>query len=327
MKHIQLFAMILLFLIGCAKNPVEPEIETEGFNLEEEAKNIPWESISGKIVYKRRVGYLKQAIILVDGERRGIKILKTLPYVGMITWHYTGTKITGADLGEPSILSEGRSRSFFCIDLNGNYSTTNYSPAAVHSWSNDGKVASLKGGWFVYPSLYINQQLFLSSSDYSFSLTRPTWSADNNYLVASIVGSYYLGHKAELKKFDINTKIGITLVVAESVGYNFSFENPIYSPDGNKIAYVYSISLPDTGHGSRYKKEIWVVNSDGSNKMRLTTGYNDTFPVWSPDGLKLIFQRNTIENLTVSKGIFLINLDRAGLQKILSKGSDMPIWN
>jgi hypothetical protein len=272
MKELILAITLPLLLTTCSENPVNSSDENNEWSLQQESANFPWESISGNVVYQRRVGYHKQSIILVDGERRVMKILKTIPYLHMITWHYTGTKITGADLGELSILSEGRSPSFFCFDLNGNSSTTNYSPAAVHSWSNDGKVASLSGSFS--KSVYINQQLFLSSSDYSFSPTRPTWSADNNYLVTSIIGVDHLGIQAELKKFDINTMIGITLVVADSVGYNFSFENPIYSPDG----------------------------------------------------LKILFQRNTIDNLGESEGIFLINLDGAGLHKILSQGSDMPIW-
>ena len=40
------------------------------------------------------------------------------------------------------------------------------------------------------------------------------------------------------------------------------------------------------------------------------------------------FEKNKIESPTVnSEGIFIINVDGSGLQKILSNGSDMTIWH
>jgi Tol biopolymer transport system component len=69
------------------------------------------------------------------------------------------------------------------------------------------------------------------------------------------------------------------------------------------------------------------MNSDGSNNHRLTNNYIDSFPAWSPDGTKIIFQRNVEDEWSEnSEGIFLINIDGTGLQKVLSKGSLLPIW-
>jgi len=55
---------------------------------------------------------------------------------------------------------------------------------------------------------------------------------------------------------------------------------PSFSPQGDKIVFEYQLpgERPDT----------WVINSDGTNLMRLTTdgGY---VPSWSPDGSKIIY--------------------------------------
>ena len=74
----------------------------------------------------------------------------------------------------------------------------------------------------------------------------------------------------------------------QNAGYkNFFFDvGPAWSPDGSKIAFVKT---------SYYKQNsnwgvIWVMNADGSNKVKLT---DDTekfnSPSWSPDGSKIVF--------------------------------------
>lgn len=56
---------------------------------------------------------------------------------------------------------------------------------------------------------------------------------------------------------------------------------PTWSPDGNKIAWCSDIS------GNR---EIWIMNSDGSDKENLTFHpYEDSYPEFTPDGKRLLF--------------------------------------
>jgi len=40
------------------------------------------------------------------------------------------------------------------------------------------------------------------------------------------------------------------------------------------------------------RDEIWVMNADGSNPARLTTGHFDDKPTWSPDDEWIAFERN-----------------------------------
>jgi len=71
--------------------------------------------------------------------------------------------------------------------------------------------------------------------------------------------------------------------------------NLAWSPDGTKIAYC-SIAKEE-GSGSQFS--LHVINTDGSNEVRLAEGSGS--PSWSPDGKQIAF--------TTFRGIDLINAD------------------
>jgi len=56
-----------------------------------------------------------------------------------------------------------------------------------------------------------------------------------------------------------------------------------FSPDGKKIAYCSSINK---GINDWKSYEIWVMDADGKNKLKLATGIS---PMWSADSQKILF--------------------------------------
>ena len=60
--------------------------------------------------------------------------------------------------------------------------------------------------------------------------------------------------------------------------------DPAWSPDGTKIAFV---SNRNKGY-----IQIWVIDADGENPIRLTDGVWDRNPDWSPDGSRIAYYTN-----------------------------------
>jgi endonuclease YncB( thermonuclease family) len=93
---------------------------------------------------------------------------------------------------------------------------------------------------------------------------------------------------------------------------------PVYSPDGTKIAFhaVKDVPYP----------QLYIMNADGSGLVRVTNNaFIDASPSWSPDGTKLAFDSERGGNLD----IYVINVDGTGEVR-LTTGADVdafPAWS
>jgi TolB protein len=93
--------------------------------------------------------------------------------------------------------------------------------------------------------------------------------------------------------------------------------HPTWSPNGEYI--VFSARVDGN-------KDLYRINSDGSNLLRMTTNYtDDIFPDISPDGSQVVFTSNREEG---GWQLYLISIDGSGLIKIQSEGKRMwfPDW-
>jgi len=120
-------------------------------------------------------------------------------------------------------------------------------------------------------------------------------------------------------------------------------ENPVWSPDGQKIAFTRGAYAPN---------DLYVINVDGTHKVSLITASisgnseDETklgSPVWSPTGNKLAFASRTVTDTDASStaepasapaegltGIYLIEADGTGLCKLTSTAEFLgyhPVWS
>lgn len=108
--------------------------------------------------------------------------------------------------------------------------------------------------------------------------------------------------------------------------------DPTWSPDGTKLAFV-------SDRDGQGKKEIWVVNVDGSGLLKLTTNIQlttdgfgpvygwDTNPSWSPDGLRIAFAsgRHALSNTE----LYVMNSDGTNQTRLTNVANDdrNPTWS
>lgn len=103
---------------------------------------------------------------------------------------------------------------------------------------------------------------------------------------------------------------------------------PAFSPDGSKIAF--SGSSPDLTNF-----DIYVINSDGTNRVRLTnTPDNEFHPSWSSDGTRLAFARDALATGTGSgfekkrSDIYVMKADGSDTTKVVDVADDLnPSWS
>ena len=95
-----------------------------------------------------------------------------------------------------------------------------------------------------------------------------------------------------------------------------------FSKDGKKLAYVSSKS---DGKG-----DIWIMNPDGTEKMRLTERNEtyDYFPAWSPDNKFVVFNSSKQHNHNGDWALYVIDIETRKARLLFdSSGSDVfPDW-
>ena len=70
---------------------------------------------------------------------------------------------------------------------------------------------------------------------------------------------------------------------AERLTVSGGSSDPVYSPDGTRIAFV-------SGN------QIWVMDADGSDRTQVTTtATSKQSPTWSPDGTRLAYVANSFD--------------------------------
>jgi Tol biopolymer transport system component len=283
--------------------------------LQQEARGIPWERLSGQIAYSRwdttDPGETYGCLFMIDVPARKLRILReariTLVagdapagWVRDLAFRKDGSTLTFAVLGGADdqwelhdlSLASGKEALLFPAD----HAHHNYP-----SWSPNGQLAYYSNGADgAYEAV---DGRFMLSSDPG----RVAWTAAGALIVtlpdSSSPGALYLADPA--------TQV-ITGVVT-STGQEI-FDQPALSPDGARLGYI------RRGTGVR-GEELWIADADGQHRRQLTGGGNADFePAWSADGQQLLFSR-------FNQGLFLYDLASGSLVRVTQQRADSMAWS
>lgn len=99
---------------------------------------------------------------------------------------------------------------------------------------------------------------------------------------------------------------------------NAAIINPSWSPDGQRIVFVTVVDPDATTNHRPELSDIWVVNVDGSGRVRLTDGQFANYqPVWSTDGrVYFVSNRSGLDN------VWAVAADRV-IETVTSNGSGL----
>src|SRR5215216_113741 len=147
----------------------------------------------------------------------------------------------------------------------------------------------------------------------------PSWSPDGSKFVFTSNRSGSGKTEIWMANADGSGLLRLTTSIqrgSDGQGPIFSLDfGPAWSPDGSKIAFVSNRDGADT--------ELYVMNTDGSNLLRLTDdGLDDNSPDWSPDSQRIAFTKSQ------GAGIHIINRDGTNLVSVsVLSFSAWPTWS
>ncbi len=143
----------------------------------------------------------------------------------------------------------------------------------------------------------------------SFSDTQPAWSPDGARIAFVSERRLAPFNDTDRNVYVMNTdgsgQTNITPNTTDNPPYQGHDDDPTWSPDGSKIAYVHTFSPNASG-----VPNIWTMDPNGANKMNLSNNQNTSAvaPAWSPDGTRIAY----VGAVDTNRDIYAMNADGTG---------------
>jgi hypothetical protein len=281
-------------------------------DLDAEARGIPWDKLSGRIVYSRwevEGSDPRAFLFLIEVSARKVKLVRDVPTVGRapsyeptgwvreIVFEPGGAAVTYTVLNDATILWELRSRS-----LDSGLEKVLFPDRTAHhnfpSWSPDGRLAYYANG-IDGRNLFVDGRFVLSGLNPS----RIAWDGPSKFFVSlpddSSAGGLYLADPQA------------QTVTATVTGGNI-FDDPAFDPGSRELAYL-------RRSGDADGEELWIANGDGTGSRRATHGSSDFSPQWSADGRSVLFVR-------FNAGLFLYDIATGLPTQVTHTRADAVAW-
>ncbi len=112
-----------------------------------------------------------------------------------------------------------------------------------------------------------------------------------------------------------------TLSQSEDGGLSLDDSNPVWSPDGVRIAFGRKAARTAVG------RQLWLMNADGTAAVPLTDDpdiHHSQFD-WSPDGRRLLFQGYNLKEQNAQPGVWMIDIQTGQTTEIAYPATN-PAW-
>jgi hypothetical protein len=266
---------------------------------------VPWSRIPGEIAYSYN-GTGGSALYLIDAGRQDVRLLAsvrpdTLSFINL-AW-MPGGRIAYSQF-VPNVYPY---YSLWALTPDEGAPQLLYSDGDAAAWSRDGRLAAA----CIDETLCLDPPATVSLRVAGEVIgTRPAFDPDGAHLVVSLVNVTNPVGPDGLYIIDFQS--GSLSLLKAAASDSELLGDPTFSPDGSKLAF-------STGFGGSPESEVWVMDVDGTNAVRLTSGHSDVQPSWSPDGTEIAFVRDG--------GVWLMYSDGSSVAQITDGAAVSIAWH